>query len=147
MVTVVVLLFTSKTMQYRAARADILSLNASISSIYREIFPSRTKAVDELSEIKGEIRKLTGSENPGAVLDLLKQLAEAKGTSINGMFEVELDGRTLRAKGDARSAQSVNEFKSSLSGLLATVEVGEIKSRPDSTVSFTLTGTLREGAK
>lgn len=143
----VVLLFVSKGLQYREARTDIASLNVSISSIYREIFPSRTKAVDELSEIKGEIRKLTGSENSSAVLDVLKQLAEAKGTSINGLFEAELEGRTLRVKGDARSAQSVNEFKTALTGLMATVDVGEIKSRPDGTVSFSLSGTLKEGAK
>ena len=144
---VIVLLFVSKGMQYRAARTDIASLNVSISSIYREIFPSRTKAVDELSEIKGEIKKLTGAESTSSVLDVLKQLAEAKGTAINGLFEAELDGRTLRVKGDARSAQSVNEFKSALSGLLATVDVGEIKSRPDGTVGFSLSGTLKEGAK
>jgi len=143
----VVLLFVSKGLQYRAARNDIASLNVSISSIYREIFPSRTKAVDELSEVKGEIRKLSGSENSTPVLDVLKQLAEAKGATINGLFEAELEGRTLRVKGDARSAQSVNEFKSALSGLLATVDVGEIKSRPDGSVSFVLTGTLKEGAK
>jgi general secretion pathway protein L len=144
---VVVLLFVSKGLQYRAARTDIASLNVSISSIYREIFPSRTKAVDELSEVKGEIRKLTGSENSSSVLDVLKQLAEAKGTAINGLFEAELDGRTLRVKGDARSAQSVNEFKAALSGLMATVEVGEIKSRPDGTVGFSLSGTLKEVSK
>jgi general secretion pathway protein L len=143
----VVLLFVSKGMQYRAARSDTASLNVSIASIYREIFPSRTKAVDELSEIKGEIRKLTGGENSSSVLDVLKQLAEAKGTAINGLFEAELEGRTLRVKGDARSAQSVNEFKAALSGLMATVEVGEIKSRPDGTVGFALSGTLKEGAK
>jgi general secretion pathway protein L len=144
---VVVLLFLSKGLQYRAVRKDIASLNVSISSIYREIFPSRTKAVDELSEVKGEIRKLTGTENSNSVLDILKQLAEAKGTSINGLFETELEGGTLRVKGDARSAQSVNEFKSSLSGLMATVDMGEIKSRPDGTVSFSLNGTLKDGAK
>jgi len=143
----VVLLFVSKGLQYRSARTDIASLNVSISSIYREIFPTRTKAVDELSEIKGEIRKLTGSESSSSVLDVLRQLAEAKGTAINGLFEAELDGRTLRVKGDARSAQSVNEFKAALSGLMATVEVGEIKSRPDGTVGFSLSGTLKEGAK
>jgi general secretion pathway protein L len=143
----VVLLFVSKGLQYRAARTDIVSLNVSITSIYREIFPSRTKAVDELSEVKGEIKKLTGGENSSSVLDVLKQLAEAKGTAINGLFEAELEGRTLRVKGDARSAQSVNEFKAALSGLMATVEVGEIKSRPDGTVGFSLSGTLKEGAK
>jgi general secretion pathway protein L len=143
----IVLLFVSKGLQYRAARTDIASLNVSISAIYREIFPSRTKAVDELSEVKGEIRKLTGTENTSSVLDVLKQLAEVKGTAINGLFEAELEGRTLRVKGDARSAQSVNEFKSVLTGLLATVDVGEIKGRPDGTVGFSLSGTLKEGAK
>ena len=143
----VVLLFVSKGLQYRTAQTDIASLNVSISSIYREIFPARKKAVDELSEVKGEIRKLTGSENSISVLDVLKQLAEAKGTAINGLFEAELEGRALRVKGDARSAQSVNEFKAALSGLMATVEVGEIKSRPDGTVGFSLSGTLKEGAK
>jgi general secretion pathway protein L len=143
----VVLLFVSKGLQLRAARTDIASLNVSIASIYREIFPTRTKAVDELSEVKGEIRKLTGSENSSSVLDVLKQLAEAKGSAVNGLFEAELEGRTLRVKGDARSAQSVNEFKSALSGLMTTIELGEIKSRTDGTVSFTLSGTLKEGAK
>jgi general secretion pathway protein L len=143
----VVLLFVSKGLQYRAALTDTASLNVSISSIYHEIFPSRIKAVDELSEIKGEIRKLTGSENSSSVLDVLKKLAEAKGSAINGLFEAELEGRTLRVKGDARSAQSVNEFKAALSGMLVTVDVGEIKSRPDGTVSFALSGTLKDAAK
>ena len=144
---VVLLLFVSKGLQYRSARADIASLNVSISSIYREIFPTRTKAVDELSEVKGEIRKLSGSENSSSVLDVLRQLAEAKGTTINGLFEAEVEGRTLRVKGDARSAQSVNEFKSALSGLMTRVDVGEIKSRPDGTASFSLSGTLKESAR
>jgi general secretion pathway protein L len=146
-IAAVVLLFVSKGLQYRTAQNDIASLNASISAIYREIFPSRTKAVDELSEIKGEIRKLAGGENYSSVLDVLKQVAEAKGTTINGLFEAELEGRTLRVKGDARSAQSVNDFKLALSGLMTTVEMGEIKSRPDGTVSFALSGTLKETAK
>lgn len=146
-VAAVVLLFVFKGLQYRAVRTDIASLNASISSVYREIFPSRTKAVDELSEVKGEIRKLTGTENSSSVLDVLKRVAESKGNAFNGLFEAELEGRTLRIKGDARSAQSVNEFKASLSGLMKQVDVGEIKSRSDGTVSFTLSGTLREGEK
>lgn len=145
--TAVVLLFVSKALEYRAALADIASLNSSISSIYREIFPSRTKAVDELSEVKGEIRKLSGSESSTPVLDVLRQLAEAKGVTINGLFEAELEGRTLRVKGDARSTQSVNEFKAALSGFMGTTDLGEIKSRPDGTVSFSLSGTIREAVK
>ncbi len=146
-ITVIILLFVSKGLQYRTASADIQSLNSSISAIYKDIFPSRAKAVDELSEVKGEIRKLSGVENSSSVLDVLKQLAEAKGASINGLFEAELEGRTLRIKGDARSAQAVNEFKAALAGLLATAEVGEIKSRPDGTVGFSLSGTLKEASK
>lgn len=144
---VVLLLFVSKGLQYRAARADLNSLNVSIGAIYREIFPARTKAVDELAEIKGEIRKLAGVESFSAVLDMLKQLAEVKGSSINGLYEAELEGRALRIKGDASSAQAVNEFKANLTPLLGTVELGEVKSRPDGTVTFTLTGTFKEAKK
>lgn len=144
---IMLLLFTGKVIQYRAAAADIASLNKSVTAIYREIFPTRLKAVDEVSEIKGEIRKLVGVESSGGYLDILKKLAEAKGSSINGLYEAELDGRTLRLKGDARSAQAVNEFKAVLAPLLATAELGELKSRPDGTVTFSLTGTLKEGTK
>ncbi|HIJ80390.1 MAG TPA: hypothetical protein HPP76_01620 [Desulfuromonadales bacterium] len=141
---VIVLLFASKGMQYRSAKSDIASLDKSVAGIYREIFPTRTKAVDELTEVKGEIRKLSGIDNQISHLDVLKKLAEAKGSNINGLYETELEGRTLRLKGDARSAQAVNEFKSALAPLLSTSDTGEIKSRPDGSVTFTLTGTLRE---
>lgn len=141
------LLFASKGLQYRAARADLASLNASIAAIYREIFPTRTKAVDELAEVKGEIRKMAGVEASSGFLDVLKRLAEVKGTSINGLFEAELEGSALRIKGDARSAQSVNEFKAGLTPLMTNVVLGEVKSRPDGTVTFALTGTLKEVRK
>jgi general secretion pathway protein L len=146
-VATVVLLFVFKGLQYRAAKADIASLNSSIATLYREIFPNRTKAVDELAEVRGELRKLAGAENTVAVLDVFKKLAEAKGTTINGLFEAELEGRTLRLKGDARTAQAVNEFKTALAGLMSTVESGEIKSRPDGTVTFSLSGMLKETRK
>ena len=146
-VALVALLFVYKGLQYRAARADTASLNSSISVLYREIFPNRTKAVDELSEVKGELRKLTGTESSGGVLDVLKKLAEAKGSGINGIFEAELEGRMLRVKGDARSTQAVNEFKSTLASLMSAIELGEIKSRPDGMVSFSLSGTIKETIK
>ncbi|MFZ4857499.1 MAG: type II secretion system protein GspL [Desulfuromonadaceae bacterium] len=146
-VTVIILLFITKGLQYRAAVADVVSLNKSIATMYREIFPTRAKAVDEISEIKGEIRKLAGVEGSSGYLDLLKKLAEAKGNSINGLYEAELEGRNLRIKGDARSAQAVTEFKAALAPLLATAQLGEVKSRPDGSVTFSLTGTVKEGTK
>ncbi len=143
----IALLFVSKLLQYSAVNADIASLDKSISSIYREIFPTRAKAVDEVSEIKGEIRKLAGADTSSGVLDILKKLAEAKGTAINGLYEAEVEGRSLRIKGDARSAQAAGEFKAALAPFMSSAELGEVKSRPDGTVSFSLTGTLREAAR
>jgi len=143
----VALLFISKGLQYRAAKADLASLNRSIAVMYKEIFPNRAKAVDELAEVRGEIKKLTGVESSGSVLDCLRKLAEAKGATINGLYEAELEGRTLRVKGDARSAQAVNDFKTALASLTSTSELGEIKSRPDGSVGFSLTATLKESPK
>ena len=143
-VLTLLLLFGYKGMQYRQASMDLASLNRSIAAMYREIFPGRVKAVDELAEVKGEIRKLSGTAGSAGFLDALKQLAEAKGGSINGLYEAELDGRSLRVKGDARSAQAANEFKTALAPLVSSVELGEVKSRPDGTVTFTLAATLKE---
>lgn len=141
--TVLLLLFVSKGLQYRSAAADLTSINRSIASLYHEIFPARAKAVDEISEIKGEIKKMSAVESSGNYLDILKKLSEAKGTTINGLYEAELEGHNLRIKGDARSAQGVNEFKASLLPLLDSSELGEVKSRPDGTVAFTLTGVIK----
>lgn len=143
----VLLLFVHKGLQYRAVRTDLASVNSSISAIYREIFPTRSKAVDEVAEIKGEIRKLSAAQTSGGALDVLKQLADAKGNTINGLYEAEVEGNSVRLKGDARSAQAVNEFKAALTPLMATIELGEVKSRPDGNVTFSLSGTLKEVKK
>lgn len=146
-VILLLLLFANKGLQYRSAQTDLYSLNKSISSLYREVFPTRAKAVDEISEIKGEIKKLSGVQSTVGYIDILKKLADAKGASINGLYEAELEGANLRIKGDARSAQAVNEFKTSISPILDSSELGEVKSRPDGTVSFSLTGVVKEVGK
>jgi general secretion pathway protein L len=143
----IVLLFGFKLLQYRQASTDLASLNNSIQNIYREIFPGRTKAVDELAEVKGEIRKLGGADSSSGIIDILKKVADVKGSTINGLYEMELEGRSLTIKGDARSAQSVNEFKTALTPLMSAIELGEVKSRPDGSVTFSLTATIREANK
>ena len=90
---------------------------------------------------------MSAVQTSSSFLDALKLLAEAKGTTINGLYEAELEGTTLRIKGDARSAQAVNDFKAALTPLVATVELGEVKSRPDGSATFSLTATLKEGKK
>lgn len=146
-VVVIILLFGLKLLQYRQASTDLASLNGSIQKIYREIFPGRTKAVDELAEVKGEIRKLGGADNSNSVVDILKKVAEAKGNNINGVYELELEGRNLTIKGDARSAQAVNDFKTALAPLMSTIELGEVKSKPDGAVTFSLTASVKEASK
>ncbi len=143
----VLLLFAGKGLQYRSALKDTDSLNASISTIYREVFPNRVKAVDEVAEVRGEIRRLTGGGNGCAFLDALRPLAEAKGAGLNGLYEAEMEGRTLRIRGDAQSAQAVNEFRAGIAPSMTSVELGELKSRPDGGVTFTMTATLGEERK
>ena len=145
--TALVLLFAVKGIQYYSVSRDIASLNTSISILYREIFPTRAKAVDEVAEVKGEIRKLMGRDSTEAVLDLLKRVAETKGSGINGLYEAEVEGQAVKLKGDARSSQAVTEFKGALAPLMTSLEMGELKSRPDGGVTFTLQGTFREVAR
>jgi general secretion pathway protein L len=53
----------------------------------------------------------------------------------------------VRLKGEARSFQVVNDFKSRLAPLFTTSELNDVKSRPDGSVSFSFRGTLREETK
>lgn len=137
------LLIVDAGIRYYLVKKDLASLDASIGAVYREAFPDRKKGVDEAAELRAEIRKLGGGAGGGVVLTVLKKLAEAKGDEIAGLFEADIDGDQVRIKGDARSAQAVTDFKARLGGVLASVEVGEIKSRPDGGVTFSLRGSLK----
>ena len=144
---VIILLFAEAGLRWFLVKRDLDSLNGSIRTIYKDVFPGRTKPVDEVAELKAEIRRLGSSSGSGGVLAALKLLADAKGDDVTGIVETDLDGNQLRIKGDARSAQAVNDFKARLKQSFASLEVGEIKSRPDNSVAFSLRGTLKEGGK
>ena len=134
-------------MRYGFIRKDLDSLNKSIGAIYREIFPNRKKAVDEVGEVKSEIRRLSGAGAGIGALAALKKLAEIKGDDITGFYETEIEGNQVQLKGDARSIQAVTDLKNRAGAALAGVEVGEIRTKPDGSASFTLRGTLKEEAR
>ena len=144
--TLLILIFAEAGVRYFIAQRDLSSLDSSIRAIYKEVFPTRKKPVDEVAELKAEIKKLgvTGSEG---ILAILKKLADAKGDDPREIYEVDFDGSQITGKGYDRSAQGVNEFKSKASALFGSFEVSEIKSRPDGTVGFAFRGTLKGGGK
>lgn len=134
-------------MRYWFVRKDLDSLNRSIGSIYREIFPARKKAVDEVGEVKAEIRRLSGVGTGIGALATLKKLAEIKGSDIAGFYETEIDGNQVRLKGDAATIQAVTDLKNRAGSVLSGVEVGEIRTKPDGSTSFSLRGSLKEEAR
>lgn len=134
-------------MRYWLVRNDLNSLNRSIGAIYREIFPGRKKAVDEVGEVKSEIRRLSGVGSGISALAILKRLAEIKGNDIAGFYETEIEGNQVRLKGDAATIQAVTELKNRAGAVLGGAEVGEIRTKPDGSTSFSLRGTLREEAR
>jgi len=146
LVILLVLIFAEAGLRYFLARRDVASLESSIRVIYRDVFPTRAKAVDEVAELKAEIRKLGGSGAEG-VLAVLKKLAEAKGDDPHEIYEVDFDGSQITGRGYAPSAQGVNNFKNKAAPLFSGFEVSEIKSRPDGSVSFAFRGTLKGGGK
>lgn len=142
---VVVLLFAEAGLRWYLVKKDLDSLNNSINNIYREIFPTRKKAVDAVAEVRSEIRKLNSGKVSSNTLAVLKSLAEAKGDDILDVFEAEIDGSQVRLKGDAKSFQAVNDFKAKAASVLTGAEVSETKSKPDGSVTFVLRGNLKEG--
>lgn len=141
------IIFSDLGLRYYYVKQDITSLNTSISGIYREIFPNRKKAVDEVGEVKSEIRRLSGAGAGIGALAVLKKLAEIKGDDIFGFFDTEIDGGQIRLRGDAKSIQAVTALKIRAEAVLKNVEVGEISSKPDGTVTFSLRGVLKEETK
>ncbi len=143
--TIVLLLFAEAGLRWYLVKKDLDSLDKSISNIYRQVFPTRKKAVDEVAELRSEIKRLSGGKTSSNTLSVLKSLAEAKGDDVLGVFEAEIDGNQVHIRGDAKSFQSVTDFKARSAGFLSNAEVGETKSRPDGSVSFVLRGTVKEG--
>ena len=133
--------------RYWFVRKDLDSLNRSIGATYREIFPKRKKPVDEVAEVKSEIRRLSGVGSGISPLGVMKKLAEIKGNDIAGFYETEIDGNQLRLKGDASTLQAVTDFKNRAGAVLSGVELGEIRTKPDGSSSFSLRGTLKEEAR
>lgn len=140
----IVALIAETGVRYYLVQRDLKSLDTSILSIYRQVFPNRKKPVDAVGELKGEIRRLSGSSTTGNVLAALTKAAELKGDDVTGIYEAEIDNGQLRLKGDARSIQGVNDFKARASTAFSDAEVSEIKSKPDGTVSFLFRGTFKE---
>ncbi len=144
---VVLLLFSEAGLRYLLVSRDLNSLDNSVRSIYREVFPTRKKPVDEVAELRSEIKRLSGAAAERSILPVLKKLAELKGDDIAGIYETEIEGGQVRLKGDSRSVQGVNDFRARAAKVFSGAEVGEIKSRPDGSVSFVFRATLKEGEK
>jgi general secretion pathway protein L len=141
------LLLAETGLRYYFVKSDLSSLDESIHQIYREVFPTRTKAVDEVAEVKSEIRNLGGATASQEILLALDGVAKAKTDDILAIYEAEVDSGQMLLKGDARSYNAANNFKSRLDPLFATSKLDEVKSRPDGSVSFSFRGTLKEGEK
>jgi general secretion pathway protein L len=143
----VVLLFAEAGLRYYFVHRDLASLDKAVQSIFREIFPTRKKIVDAVAEVRSEIKKLSGPGSDTPVLPILNRIAELKGDDITGIYEAEIEGGQVRLKGYARSIQAVNDFRGRALGTFATAEVGEVKSRPDGSVSFVFRATVKGGEK
>ncbi len=143
----VILLFIETGIRYSMVKKDLDSLNKSVLSIYHEVFPNRKKAVDEVAELKSEIKRMGGDAGTQNLLNTIKKISDIKGDAISGFYESEFEGNQVRLKGDADSFQAVNDFRTRAGSLFASAEVGEIKSKPGGGVSFTFRGTLQEANK
>ena len=130
-VAVVILLFGELGVRYFLVTKDLASLDSSIRTMYSSVFPNRKKAVDEVAELRSEIKRLNLGSAGSSALETMKQIALAKGDDISAVYELEIDGSQVRGKGDARTAQAAADFKTRTAKFLAGVEVSEIKTRPD----------------
>jgi general secretion pathway protein L len=144
---VVLLVLAESGVRFYLAKRDLSSLDLSIRSVYKEVFPTRKKAVDEVSELRSEIKRLEGAKMSSNALKVLKDVAEVKGDDIPAIYETEIDGPEVRLKGDARSFQAANDFRSRAVKLFDGGEVSDVRSKPDGSVTFTFSGKIKEVAR
>ncbi len=144
---VVLLVFAESGVRYYLVNRDLASLDLSIRAIYKEIFPTRKKPVDEVAELRAEIKRLEGAKTSSNILKLLKDLAEAKGDDVGSIYETEVDGSEVRLKAEAKSFQAANDFKGRAAKLFDGAEVSETKSRPDGSVTFAFRGKMKGVAR
>jgi general secretion pathway protein L len=78
--SLVLLLFAEVGLRYFLVRRDLASLDASITTSYREIFPSRKKSPDAVGEVRSEIKRLSGSGGSQRVLPALKKVTRYRGS-------------------------------------------------------------------
>ena len=143
---VLLLVFGEAGVRYYLLQRDIASVEASIRKIYSEAFPKRTKPVDEVAEMKAEIKRL-GATSSQSVLASLKKLADAKVDDLNELYEIEVDGNQVSGKGIARSVQGVNAFKVRCAAMFGGFEVSEIRSRTDGSTGFSFRSASKEGGR
>lgn len=139
----VLLILAESGVRYYLVKRDLTSLDRTITGIYKEVFPTRKKAVDEVAELRSEIKRLEGAKTSSNVLKLLSDVAQAKGENVTGIYETEVTGSEVRLKGDARSVQAASDLKTRTAAILEGAEVSETKSRPDGSVTFTLSGKMK----
>lgn len=142
-VAVVLLLFAETGVRYFLVHRDVTSLNASIGTIYHQVFPNRKKAVDEVDELRSEIKLLSTGGSGSEVLATLNRIAGIKEEGIS-LYEADIDKDQVQLRGDARSIETVNGFRDKAATFFKDAEVAEIKSKPDGGVSFLFRGTAKE---
>jgi general secretion pathway protein L len=141
------MVFAESGVRYYLVKRDLSSVDLSILQIYKEVFPNRKKPVDEVSELRSEIKRLEGAKASSNTLKLLKDVAEVKGDDVGGIYETEIDREQVRLKGDAKSFQAATDFKGRAAPLFDSAEVSEVKSRPDGSVTFTFTGKIKGASR
>ncbi len=143
-VCIVIALFAELGVRWQLLRRDLVSLDRSVGAIYKEVFPKR-KPVDEAAEIKAEIRRLSGNSGESSPLAALKILADGLGEGISGCTEVEIDGQSIRLRGEGKSLQAVNELKGRLSQKLTGLDLVESRSKGTGEVVFVMRATGLKG--
>lgn len=135
-----ILLVAESGIRWYLLKRDLASVNGSIARIYRDVFPTRAKAVDEVAELKAEIRRLQGGITAHSPLAFLTDLTAMKGDEITLLSEVEYDGSRFLLKGDSRSSAAVTTLRQRLLAAGWSVEQADLTNRPDGSVLFVVKG-------
>ncbi|MDI6801256.1 MAG: hypothetical protein QMD01_04270 [Thermodesulfovibrionales bacterium] len=129
-----------------SSKTEASSIKRQMRKEYLTIFPGGDKIIDELYQIKAQMKYLRGKDDAlkgvkalGFLLELSKKMPPGIALS-----EINIERDVVIIKGDALRMNVIDSLKANLSELMNEVSISDIKTSHDNKILFTVVAKTRQ---
>jgi len=125
--------------KYQLARQEMVSVvQSNYPSVKKVMYP-----VDQFKSLLQEEKKQVTREE-GDTLKCLEDVGKSLEKKDIRIHEIDLEENNFKLKGEAPTFDAIERWRSELSGLVASAEIGEQKTTTDKRISFEMRLTLKK---